>query len=287
MADWELKVMFTDGAVHGGNICVKPNRAIFDTGQVIRGLHAIYKQTGQKKYLEAAIKSSQWVLNNETNKEGRWIENNASSVNPYTTTYNIYAIVPIVELGIEIGNNDFKDVGLRAGDFTLKMQNSNGWFDGADFAGGKDSLLHTLAYTIDGLWDTGKLLNEEKFLSAARHALDGALSAMDEKGKIPGRLNERWEGMADWACLTGIAQIGITAMKLYEHCQDKKYLLAAIKIKEFLKACQNNNQDSIGGGKGAIWGSWPISGGYGQYEALNWAAKFFADLLMLVIKSEE
>ena len=57
------------------------------------------------------------------------------------------------------------------------------------------------------------------------------------------------------------------------------YYNAAMKMKEFLKTCQNNIDSQRGGGIGAVWGSWPISGGYGKYESLNWAAKYFVDLL--------
>jgi hypothetical protein len=33
--------------------------------------------------------------------------------------------------------------------------------------------------------------------------------------------------------------------------------------------------------RGAIKGSFPVSGEYGQYEYLNWACKFFIDSNML------
>lgn len=282
MADWELSIMFPDGAVHGGNIAVKSNKAIFDTGQVIRGLFAVYKKTNEKKYLEAAVKSSNWILNNENGKQGKWINNNASCVDPSTTTYNIYAISPIVELGVDIGNSEFKELGRRAAEFTVSMQNDRGWFSGADFKKSDSALLHTMAYTIDGLWDAGTLLNEEKFLNSAKKALDGVLSQMNDRGFIPGRMDGDWNASADWACLTGIAQIGVTCVKVYKRGGDKKYLESALKAKDFLKTCQNNFDDEHGG-LGALWGSWPVSGDYGRYEALNWAVKYFTDLLMELI----
>lgn len=279
MADWELSIMFSDGAVHGGNIGVKPNRAVFDTGQVIRGLYAIYKETNENKYLEAAVKSSNWIFNNENDKQGKWTINNASCVDSGTTTYNIYAIAPIVELGVNIGNIEFKELGKRVAEFTVSKQNDSGWFEGADFKRSNSALLHTIAYTIDGLWDIGILLNEEKFISSAKKALDGVLSQMDDIGFIPGRLDGNWSKDANWACLTGIAQTGITFLKVYKKTGDRSYLEAAFKAKDFLKTCQNNYDDQRGG-LGAIWGSWPISGEYGRYEALNWATKYFVDLLI-------
>ncbi|MFA4941245.1 MAG: methyltransferase domain-containing protein [Patescibacteria group bacterium] len=279
MADWELSIMFPDGAVHGGNIGMKPNKAIFDTGQVIRGLVAIYKETKQEKYFEAAIKSSNWILDNEKNREGRWVDNNASCVDSETTTYNIYAIAPVVELGVIKDNKAFMELGRRVASFTISKQNEKGWFEGANFEKSKSALLHTIAYTIDGLWDIGVFLKEEKFIASAQKSLDGVLSQMDENGFIPGLLDENWNKDANWACLTGIAQIGVSCLKAYKKTGDIKYLEAAAKAKTFLKTCQNN-YDEKHGYLGAMWGSWPISGGYGQNEALNWAVKYFADLLI-------
>lgn len=283
MADWEIEIMFPDGGVHGGNICEQPNPAIFDTGQVIRGLYAVYKETNNEKYLKAAIKSANWILKNEYQKEGRWIDNNAKCVNQSATTYNIYAISPIVELGRDLDIAEFKDLGRRVSEFTLKMQNEAGWFNNCDFQNKNGALLHTIAYAIDGLWDTGILLNEDKYLIQSKLALGKIIHKMDERGFMAGRLNEKWEGTVDWACLTGIAQIAVICMKLYHKEGENKYLTAAAKAKEFIKACQNNLDDTKGG-LGAIWGSWPISSDYGKYQALNWAAKYFADLLILFAK---
>ena len=43
-------------------------------------------------------------------------------------------------------------------------------------------LCSRMLYTIDGLWDVGVLLNEEKYLNSAKKALDGVLSIIDKKG---------------------------------------------------------------------------------------------------------
>lgn len=286
MADWERNIMFSDGAVHGGNIAMLPNKAIFDTGQVIRGLEAIYQLTKDDKYLKSAMKSADWILSNEHNSEGRWIEHNAAMVSQQTTTYNVYAIAPLLKLGLEHNRDDLKQLGLRTAEYTVSQQNENSWFKDADFEVRDDYLLHTIGYTIDGLWDIGVLLKHDKFLNSAQQALDQVINQMDDQGKIPGRLNSQWQGTVDWVCLTGSAQIGVTCMKVYRKTHDQKYFEAAAKLKEFLKTCQNNFDENYGGGLGAVWGSWPIKGKYGQYQALNWPAKYFADLLIEFIGHE-
>ncbi len=286
MADWELNITFPDGGVHGGNIAEPSSPAIFDTGQVIRGMLATHKHSGQNKYLEAAKKSAQWILSREYKASGSWQDSNALSVNQDSTTYNIYAAVPVVMLGKEIANHEFAKLGQRVGDYTLLQQRENGWFANCDFRKKDQPLLHTLAYTIDGLWDMGDILKQEKFSSAATLTLDAVLRQMDERGNILGRFNKHWSPTVNWSCLTGIAQIGVTCMKVYKKTGDKKYFEKARLAKEFLKTCQNNLDDGWGGGRGALWGSWPISGDYGQYQALNWAAKYFADLLTLCLKTK-
>jgi SAM-dependent methyltransferase len=286
MADWEIKVMLPNGSAQGGNLCKSPRPAIFDTGQVIRGLLAIHRATGEPDYQDVAMKAARFILDNEHEKKGHWLDYGANCVDADITTYDIYAIAPIVRLGLELGATEFLELGSRVGNFTLKMQNDNGWFENCGFTKTGDPLLHTIGYTIDGLWDVGQSLENESFMRGVKLALDGVLSRMDNKGNIPGRLDKNWEATVDWACLTGIAQIGVTCLKIYNKEGESKYLDAAVKAKEFLKACQNNIDDGFGGGLGAMWGSWPIEGEYQAYQALNWSAKYFADLLSEFISNE-
>ncbi|MFA6171576.1 MAG: cobalamin-dependent protein [Patescibacteria group bacterium] len=284
MADWELKIMLPSGAVRGGHLSPKNIQpAVFDTGQVIRGLLAIYEESGEEKYLSAAKKSADWLLAGEDNKTGRWVENNAACVNKKTTTYNIYALAPIARLGKAVGRKEYISCAKRSAEYAISMQNEKGWFMGADFEDRPDLLLHTLAYTIDGLWDAGISCHNERFLLSAKKGLDGILSAMRDDGFIPGRLKADWSSDVSWACLTGIAQAGITALKIYDQAGEEKYLTFAMKAKDYLKKRQNVSFENLGGGLGAIFGSWPIAGAYQPYQALNWAAKYFADLLLFTL----
>lgn len=287
-ADWEIEIMYANGAVKGGYYSFRHRQpAIFDTGQVVRGLLALYEKTRDEKYLIAAEKSSDWILSNEDRRMGGvWIANNAEGVDPLSTTYNIYAIAPIAGLGNTIKNEAYLEVARRAGNRTLSMQTDTGWFNGADFANRKDALLHTIAYTIDGLWDVGCILDEKKFRDAARFALDGVLSRMKDDGFIPGRLDTLWNPSVGWACLTGTAQIGVSCFKVYKFSKEQKYLQAALKARDYIHRCQNQI-DGKHGGLGAVWGSWPISGGYQPYQALNWAVKYYADLLLEILSLDK
>ena len=271
IADWEINITNLEGGVSGGNIGKFSEPVVFDTGQVMRGLLAVYKETGQEKYLKQAEKSANWIVKN-------WKEEKV---------FDCYAFAPVAELGKLTKNDKFKKTAERCGQFAQKMQNKNGWFAECDFEKQRaDPLLHTLGYAIDGLWDIGEILDRKDFKDSAKLALLGALSQMDERGYIAGRLNKEWKGTVAWACLTGIAQTGVTAMKIYKAEGNNFYRAKAYLAKEFLKTCQNLCEEKYGG-LGALWGSFPISGEYNSWQALNWPVKYFSDLLMIFIKNSD
>lgn len=280
IAAWEISIMTSEGGIPGGNIGKDPKPAVFDTGQVIRGFIALFEETKDTLYLDAATRAANWVLKNEFSNTGQWLAHNADSVNPTTTVYNIYAIVPIVYLGQLTHNTLFIDLGKRVAEFTLKQQNAVGWFKYCDFEDRTDALLHTLGYTIDGLWDIGILLNEERYLTAARLSVDNLLRHLDSKGLPKGRFNNIWQTTVDTYCLTGIAQIAITAIKIRSRYSDPSYTEFIERSIAFLMSKQNMTDPSFGG-LGALWGSWPINGDYQPYQALNWAVKYLTDLLLM------
>ena len=69
-------------------------------------------------------------------------------------------------------------------------------------------------------------------------------------------------------------------VKLYEIRNDIHYFHAAADMDRFLQQVQSRTS-KVSGIIGGIAGSYPIYGEYGHYLYLNWAAKFFADSLML------
>lgn len=284
MADWELNIRLDDGSTQGGNLKEKPKGVIFDTGQALRGFISAWEVSQNHKYKEAAKNSADWILDKEKDKKGIWIENNASTVNPFLTTYNIYALAPVAEFGSKIDNSEYKEVAKRAAEHTLLMQEKNGWFKDCDFKNQHTPLLHTIAYTVDGLFDIGAFLDEEKYVEASLKSLDPILRSMDENGEIAGRLDKDWKKASDWACLTGMAQIGVTAMKAYKKTGNQFYLSSASKITDYLKSKQNVSDAKLAP-IGSVWGSYPIDGEYGHYQALNWAVKYFTDLLIEIIQT--
>jgi hypothetical protein len=146
--------------------------------------------------------------------------------------------------------------------------------------------LHTIAYAMEGLLEAGLLLGDERFTGAARLAADALLARQRPDGSLAGRFDSDWSNAAKWSCLTGDAQTAIVWLRLYETTKDPRYLRAAERMNRYLSSTQDLNATDLGI-RGGIKGSQPIWGEYGAYEYLNWAAKFYADALMLEIRAKE
>jgi hypothetical protein len=97
---------------------------------------------------------------------------------------------------------------------------------------------------------------------------------------MPARLNDRFKPEANYSCLSGNCQIALIWMKIHEMTGDARYLNSALKILDQVKATQSLDSSNPGV-RGGIAGSYPIWGEYAPYMYPNWAAKFFADAIML------
>ena len=127
------------------------------------------------------------------------------------------------------------------------------------------------------------ILKEPRYIEAARRAADALLANQESDGSLAGRFNSQWAPIGHWSCLTGDAQTSIVWLRLFQLTGDSKYLNGARCMNRYLMNTQNLiSTDS--GIRGGIKGSHPIWGEYAPYEFLNWAAKFFADALMLELK---
>jgi hypothetical protein len=76
-------------------------------------------------------------------------------------------------------------------------------------------------------------------------------------------------------CLTGNAQIAHCFLLIHKWTGDRSFLDAGLKANGFVRrtVVTHGNPGVVGG----IRGSYPVSGAYGTFEMLNWAAKFFVD----------
>jgi hypothetical protein len=283
MADWELGIQRPEGGFEGGYEGDGQPPVVFNTGQVIRGLIRTADETGDTRYLDAAIRAGAWIVANQE-EDGSWARANFKGMK---RVYDSYVSAPLARLAERSGDEAFARAAARNCEFVLERQRPNGWFELADNNPRFNDapLTHTLCYTADGLLETGEILGEERFVEAALRAVEPLLRLVERSPALPARLGADWEPRARYVCVTGVAQLGVILMRLFAREGDPRYLAAARGLVSFLSAVQrmSGSGDALRGG---LPGSYPVWGFYAPLKLPSWATKYFLDLLLAVRAAE-
>jgi len=283
MARWEVEIQMESGAVQGGVIGFPPTPAIFNTGQVLFGWAAAYRETGDRTFLDAAQRGADFLVA-AMDPDGAWRRHGSQYARAGVNVYDARTAWGLLEASLITGDRAHREAAARNLDFVLTKQRENGWFEACCLDDDQRPLLHTIAYTMEGLFEAGERLGEPRFQAAAKLAADALLARQRPDGSLAGQFDSAWKESATWSCLTGDAQTAIVWLRLCEKTGEARYLDAARRINRYLASTQDLTAADPGI-RGGIKGSHPISGEYGTYEYLNWAAKFFADALILEIRT--
>jgi rhamnogalacturonyl hydrolase YesR len=278
MGDWEIEIQMKSGAVMGGIIGRRNAPAVFNTGQVMLGWNALFESTGDEKYLEAAKRAADWLVEiQEAN--GNWIKGHSERAAPNSTIYNARVAWALAETGRLCRNDSYLKSAESFIDYALEHQRDNGWFSDCCLTDPQRPLLHTLAYTMRGVFEAGRVLKRADYIDAARLTADSLLNRIDAGGFLPGRFTGDWRGAVRWCCLTGSAQTSIMLSKLARHTGRTEYADGAARLNDYLmrRHVVTGSDPTIRGG---VYGSWPPGGAYCRFEVVNWAVKFLIDALM-------
>jgi hypothetical protein len=282
MADWELRIQKEGGGWEADVDGQNQPPVVFNTGQVVRGLLRAHRETSDGRYLDAAVRGGDWIVENQED-DGSWTRANYRQMK---RVYDSYVSAALARLAQVTGTEAYARGAIRNCEFVLNQQRENGWFDLCD---NSPYLVdapstHVLGYTIDGLLETGELVGREDFVTAGTKAADALMRSVRPSGLLLGRFDERWRPRVRWACLTGCAQIGIIMMKLHERSGEGQYADTARRLTDFLIHMQRLN--AVGRNRsGALPGSYPIWGTYAPFKYPCWATKYLIDLLLLAERS--
>ena len=279
MARWESEVQLDNGAVQGGVIGFHPSPAIFNTGQVLFGWARAFRECGEKIFLESARRGGEFLVQAQ-DADGAWRRHGSRYARSGVNLYDARTAWGLLEAFSVTGESIFRDAAIKNLDFVLSRQHANGWFPDCCLDDNTRPLLHTIAYTMEGLFEAGSFVGEPRFIEAARTAADALLERQKADGSLGGRFDHNWQPVCDWSCLTGDAQTAIVWLRLYERSGDSRYLCSAKAINRFLMKTQDLSAKDEGI-RGGVKGSHPIWAEYGSFEYLNWAAKFLVDALLL------
>lgn len=277
-ARWEIEVQLASGAVRAGVMGQTGAPAIFNTGQVIFGWLAAHQETGDGIFAGAARRAAHFLVTS-LDPDGLWRRGNSPFADQRATLYNARTAWALAEAGRRLGVPDCTDAAARNLRAVASRQQPNGWFPHCCLTDEQRPLLHTIAYTIRGLLEGGRVLGDETFIRAAERAAAPIAAAVSSSGRLPGRFTSDWRSGGDWSCLTGEAQMANIWLRLASITGDSRWLEPVTPVLRFLKSTQNRHSRNPGL-RGGIKGSYPLTGEYGRYELLSWATKFFIDALL-------
>jgi hypothetical protein len=278
MADWLLTLQLESGAFPIGPLWPDWERTpiVFDTGQIIHGLVRAFEETSCAHYLESARRAGDWLADIQE-ADGSWLKFTSLE---HVHTYNVRAAWSLIRLHETTQNERHLTAAVANLEWALIQQTPEGWFRNAAFRPEEDPLTHTIAYTIEGILESGISLKNERFIAAARLAADALGGRQDQDGFLRARYGPGWRSSLGWSCLTGTAQMALIWLRLLELTGNSAYLTSARTAHLYIKQTQDLRSKRAGVA-GGVSGSHPIYGDYEPFRHLNWAAKFFADSLLL------
>lgn len=284
MGEWLADVQLPDGSFQGGNIAVKdPKPAMFNTGQILKGLGDLIREgldtTGRLR--KSADRAAEWMVAMQ-DPDGAWRKGLSVLANSPVRAYNIRAAWGLARYGKIVGNDKFVQAGIRNGEWLRSVQSADGWFQYMNFNVGIDPLLHTVAYTINGLMELGALTGRDDFVKACRipAGLVADLQNPDHGG-VPGQIAPGYKAAVDWYNTTATAQMGIIWFRMSQITSESYWADYGRRANDFCRSIHSvelhSPDDHVRGG---LIGCWPVHAGYGAYWYMNWTQKFFLDSLL-------
>ncbi len=278
MADWECAVQLPEGGVLAGALGDADQPTIFNTGQVLFGWVRAFQEEQNERYREAAVKAARWLCDVQ-DEDGCWRRFGSPFTARHVNLYNTRSAWGLACVHEIAGERRFLDCAVKNVEWALAQQQDNGWLPYNCLQDDSQPFTHTIAYAMRGFLEVGTYAGREDFLAAAIKIGDALLAVLPENGFLPGRFDARWRPTVQWSCLTGAAQIALNCGRLYQLTGVNKYRAAVRRLNTFVKTTQKLAGPAQQ--RGGIKGSHPIDGGYHPWQYPNWAAKFFADALMI------
>jgi uncharacterized protein YyaL (SSP411 family) len=280
LADYLLESTTPEGGV-GHWAGSKSRPIVFDTGQVMFGWLAAFDVTCDERYLQAAMRAGDWLVSVQ-HPSGSWKSYQHLGVEKVIDTRVAWALL---ELHRRIHQEACCRAAVRNLEWALQNQDTDGWFQHCAFVKGEDPFTHTLAYTAEGLFECGCLLNEVRYIEAARLAAEALLARQHADGRLASTYGSGWCETSRSSCLTGNCQMSRLWLRFYETSGDQACYDAAEKSITFVARTQDLKTSNLNT-RGAIAGSHPIYGRYERFKYPNWAAKFFIDALLMLDEIE-
>lgn len=289
IGQWLLDIQSQNGSWHSGlHPSSKSEGSVFNTGQILKGMMALYNHTGEKSFITAADRGANWLASG-IDKNGLWPAGDYRAGE--TPSYYSHVAWPMLEVWKITQSISQRTAAERFLDTAIERKLSNGVIARWGFYEEGSAFTHTIAYTIRGFQESSLLIGDYcKYGQPMEEILDFFVKKSElTNGRVPGEFNEALVSTKNYVCLTGNAQLAICILLLEKQMSDLRLVNAAAKMIDFIGSVQSSGSlnKSLRGGVG---GSYPLWGRYMFLRYPNWAAKYYCDSLMFLIsrlKKEE
>jgi len=274
MADWLVSIQFEEGGFQGGPINAEPRVPVtFNTGQILLGLAAAAKEWGEP-YSSAMNRAATWLVETQ-DSDGCWRRFPTPFAAQGEKTYETHVAWGLLEAARVDSTDTYADAAMANVRWAMGHQRENGWMEDCCLSDPSQPLTHTLGYCLRGLVEANRYRRDPEILKSATSLAAGLKSAVGPDGALPGCLDSDWNGAVDWVCLTGSVQVAHSLLLLANETGDDALREVGFKLSSYVRRTVQINRDK--GIHGGVKGSFPVSGGYGSFQFLNWAVKFSID----------
>lgn len=285
IGEWLLGIQRDDGSWQGGLYpSANPTGSVFNTGQILKGMMALYRYGAGDQYLTAGSRGAQWLAAG-VDASGFWPSGDYQAKR--TPAYYTHVTWPMLEVWQETQQAEVKDAAVRFLDATIARRTDNGAFSGWGFKDTGSAFTHTIAYTLRGFQESARLLdNYADYGQPTELSLNALLKNAELRGgAMAGEFDEALKPTGKYVCLTGNAQIAICALLLEARESDLRLVNAAAKLSDFV--CNVQRKSWVPAGMKGVAGSYPLWGSYMIMRYPNWAAKYHCDALLMLIQRLE
>jgi hypothetical protein len=267
---WLLSVQLPNGAFPD----MQGRPQVFDTGQIIEGLLALFRMDGDNRWLESASRAAAFLVSSQ-DADGPWTRH---SYNQIPHVYYTRVAASLLEYTQASGCDLSAGAGRRMYDWALSCRLDNGYFRHMAFAPGELPFLHTIVYVLEGLIDGYGLSGRGDLKTAVAQGIERLAQVHRRDGILRSQYDENWQSPEREYCVTGLAQWAGLLYNWEILTGDSNYRELADSTLNFLK--QRQVRFGPAAVRGALSGSLPIWGSYFRFAFNNWTAKFMADALM-------
>jgi hypothetical protein len=269
LADWLVKTQMYSGAIRGGALNEAPASEVINTALAILGWTRTAKETGSDRYGLAARNASNFLLDLHHGAAGQSDATILSAMG-----------LALIQSGIFLEEYTCCAVGERCMSRAISFQEKNGWFHGTSRDASDHILLQTLAATVENILCGGIILDNDKYIRAARLTADILQEKFRHDNILSGQFLRDWTGDAPWSSQLGNGKMATIWIRLFQITEQDDYLSSAQRMLQILKRGQNRTSTNPGL-RGGIKGCYPCDGDFGRYQTLSSATVQFINCLLL------